>query len=109
MSNYFEGRLFREHIVCKSGLRLSIQASERHYSIPKKQNAFSYYACEVAVIGQKRVKALDKYIGHKQDYCNMLGGFCYSSISANTIMKVIVKNGGVSEGELPPLKFERNK
>ena len=60
-------------------------------------------------MGKKRVKALDKYIGYKQDYCNMLGGFCYSHISANTIMKVIVKNGGVSEGELPPLKFERNK
>ncbi len=100
-------RIFREHIICKSGLILSIQASERHYSAPATNNAFFYTHCEVAVIGKKRIKAFNKCIGYKPNYCGGIEGFVYEYIPAKTILKVIFKNGGIIQGELPPLKFER--
>jgi|21_taG_2_1085346.scaffolds.fasta_scaffold41987_1 hypothetical protein len=109
MSKYFEGRFFREHIICKSGLKLSIQASDRHYSIPRENNAFSYSHCEIAVINKKRIKAFNKCQGFKPYYCEGIEGYVYERIEANTILKVIMKNGGILEGELPPLKFDRKR
>jgi len=103
----YSGGFFREHIICKSGLRLSIQASKSHYSLPKKSNSFSYSHCEVAVIGKKRIKAFNKCVGYKPDYCEGIEGYVYEYIPAKAILKVIFKNGGILEGELPPLKFER--
>jgi len=100
-------RIFREHIICKSGLRLSIQASVRHYSVPKEDNAPYYTHCEVAVIGKKRIKAFNKCAGYKPYYCSGIEGYVYEWLKASTILKVIIKNGGILEGELPPLKFER--
>jgi hypothetical protein len=100
-------RIFREHIICKSGLRLSIQASVRHYSVPKEDNAPYYTHCEVAVIGKKRIKAFNKCAGYKPYYCRGIKGYVYEWLKASTILKVIIKNGGILEGELPPLKFER--
>jgi len=109
MGNYckYVNKVFREHIICKNGLRLSIQASKSHYSIPSKDNSFSYSHCEVAVLNKKRIKALNKCIGYKPDYCEGIQGYVYSRIKASTILKVIIKNGGVLKGELPPLKFEK--
>ena len=76
----------RPELVCKDGLTLSVQASERHRSIPADiVSGEDYGAVEVFAEG-KRIEALEEYM-------DLDGTYPYVSIFA--LQKLIDEHGGI--------------
>ena len=56
-----QSKWVRPHVICADGYTMSIQASDYHYCIPRKDNADDYEAVEVMVISSRDPKSLRPY------------------------------------------------
>ena len=84
-------------VVCADGFEMSVQASDGHYCIPRKDNAERYAAVEV---------------GFPSIVESMLMPFCedpskptetvYGYVPVEKVSLIIAKHGGIVSGELPP-------
>lgn len=78
-------------VICKSGLKLSIQASQGHYCSPKKTlPAENYSAFEIGY-PSKVVKELHDYAENRYDLLNTIYGW----VPVSVIKKIIKRNGGI--------------
>ena len=87
-------------VVCGDGFRMSVQASNMNYSVPK-DNVGPYSEVEV---------------GHPSEYDMYLAPYAedpgrptqtvYGYVPAHVVQMVIDARGGIVEGELPPLRFD---
>ncbi len=84
-----KGWCVRTMLILKSGLKLSVQASENHYSIPRKDSDF-YTAFEVGY-PTKKIKELLKFADDKKNPT----GTVYSYVPFEVIEKIIKDNKGI--------------
>ena len=82
---------------CKmgNGNIMSVQASAFHYCHPKKDNAEVYTTVEVALFDHK---VLD------EDGQPKMIGDPHAFVNATQLNQFIADNGGIVEGELPPME-----
>jgi len=113
------GKFKYNYITCQNGLTMSIQAGEGLSSAPAKNDSKAFYSCEIAVFGVFKdgnlygISNIEKFQDEQFDkepyFCKGIKAFIYNYVPAPVILEVIMDNGGVLEGELPPLKFEAEK
>lgn len=78
-------------IVCKDGLRLSVQASEYHYCAPRLTGCEIYYEVEVG-FPSVRVESLMPYAEDENSPTETVYGF----VPTDIVAKVITDHGGVA-------------
>jgi hypothetical protein len=81
-----------KEIECNDGLTLSVQASKRHYSTPKQDNAFPYSAVEIG-FPSKKIKEILQYANDKKRPKQTLYGW----VPIQTVIEVVEKHGGIKE------------
>ena len=89
--------LNNEKIICADGFEMSVQASETHYCSPRETGAVRYSAVEVGI--PSRLEEL------LMPYCedpDMPTDTVYGYVPVDVVTNVIVKHGGMVEGEVPP-------
>jgi hypothetical protein len=79
----------RNHIVCKDGFRLSVQASVTHYCRPRVDNAPRYEYVEVANRGDV-IDALASYLEGLTDLK------VYPYVPVALVESVILQHGGIA-------------
>lgn len=87
---------FCEQIVCKSGLKLSVQASSGHYCEPR-DDIGPYVAVEVGFPS--------RMVPEFMEYCedpDKPTKTVYGWVPTLTVRSVIADNGGAISGTLPP-------
>jgi len=85
--------MMRKPILCTDGTIISVQASSTHYCSPRSDAAFAYGMVEVLVD-----KPNDPEGYNKTDKL-------LTWVSAEDLMTLIAKHGGIIGGQLPPLDF----
>jgi hypothetical protein len=109
--------IFRETVVCRNGLKLSVQASTGHDCLPRDMDG-PYTHVEVMVsppgfpindsafefswicqLSAGKFPATMKLLG-SIDHGDV--AFCTPAVN---LLDVIRENGGATEGELPPIDF----
>tara|TARA_R100000406_G_scaffold96190_1_gene93144 strand:- start:8114 stop:8485 length:372 start_codon:yes stop_codon:yes gene_type:complete len=80
-------------ILCTDGTIISVQASSTHYCSPKSDEAFAYGAVEILIDKPNDPEGYNKV--------TKMEGYC----SADRLMRLIIKHGGIIGGQLPPLNF----
>ena len=91
----FRDRL-NQQVVCADGFSMSVQANDSAYCSPRTSNAKSYEEVEVGF--PSSVEPL------LMDWCedpNDPTGTVYGYVPAQVVVNVIVKHGGMVEGEVP--------
>tara|TARA_Y100001938_G_C8064376_1_gene419283 strand:+ start:1229 stop:1612 length:384 start_codon:yes stop_codon:yes gene_type:complete len=83
----------RVPILCTDGTIISVQASSTHYCSPKSDEAFAYGAVEILIDKPNDPEGYNKTT-KMESYC-----------SADRLMRLIIKHGGIIGGQLPPLNF----
>ena len=83
-------------IVCADGFSMSIQASETAYCAPRMTGAARYSKVEVG-FPSSREDLLLEYAEDRGNPTETIYGF----VPANIVSLVIVKHGGIVEGQLP--------
>ena len=86
-------------IVCENGFQMSVQASEMNYWEPRDDYG-PYTLVEVGYPSRKE-SPLMQWAEDPDDPT----GTIYGWVPSNIIWDVILKNGGVVDGELPPLSM----
>ena len=86
-------------VVCENGFRMSVQADEMKYCEPRN-NTGPYTQVEVGYPSQKE-SLLMEYAENPDDPTETVYGW----VPSNIIWDVILKHGGVAQGELPPLSM----
>jgi len=88
----FPGRHVRPHILCKSGLKLSVQASEAHYCLPRETGSWPYSCVEVFIITPVRLPKEWRPFRAEKASDNML----FMNVPISLVNVLIEKNGGVA-------------
>ena len=88
--NRAEGVRLAKTVLCKSGLTMSIQASEWHYCQPRENSAFPYSRVEIGFPNQE-VKELMQYA---EDYENPTDTV-YGYVPVEVVEEVIKQHGGI--------------
>jgi hypothetical protein len=91
-------RKLYERIICKDGFSMSVQANEGAYCTPRKNSQPEYASVEVG-FPSSREDLIMEYAEDPKDPTETVYGW----VPAEVIRKVIVKHGGISTGEHPPL------
>ena len=83
-------------VVCADGFRVSIQASESHYSIPRVDNAERYTEVELGYPSQVDQLIID----YAEDETNPTATV-YGYVPSDIVYALLTKHGGVVEGDVP--------
>lgn len=84
-----DGNMSR-HVICASGLRMSVQASSDHYCRPRVDNAESYTHFEIGFPSN----VVPQILEYAEDADSPTGTvYCY--VPAEVIDAVIAENGGI--------------
>ena len=96
----------RDTVVCADGYKVSIQASEYHYCIPRINDAEEYGACELGFPNQPD-ELINEYAEYAEEseYTNTV----YAYVPAKVIQALLEKHGGIVSGECPPLRIEEKE
>ena len=86
-----------ERVVCKSGFSMSVQAHEHGYCSPRENGAERYAAVEVG-FPSEREPMLMEFAEEPDRPTETVYGYVPSQVVTN----VIVKHGGMVEGNAPP-------
>lgn len=90
--------MHRKAIICEDGFKMSVQASANHYCSPRTDSpATRYDTVEVGFPSQQE-DILMPYCENPDKPCETV----YAYVPATQVTLVIVKHGGIVEGELPP-------
>ena len=76
----------KEHLTCKSGIKISVQASKFHYCKPRKSHLKVYSHFEVAVSSNQTTY---KWLEYKVD------DNIYAYVPKHLIIQLIRQNGGL--------------
>jgi hypothetical protein len=91
--NYKPARI---RVVCKDGFNISVQAGDRHYSLPRNDTGlYSHVECGFP-------SAVDVLLIPFAEGSNFVRSI-YPYVPAEVIDKVIRLHGGIESGELPEL------
>ena len=88
---------YNKIVVCADGFEMSVQANIYSYSIPKEANAEKYEAVEVGFPTEVE-PLLEEYAEDPSDPT----GTVYGYVPVQVVTDVIVKHGGIVDGEVPP-------
>ena len=90
----------RRHIICADGTVFSIQASDYHYSEPKKSVKIE----DEDFKGYKSVEIMCED-GLDEDILaeHNSGMGVYEYVPAHKVIKLLKRHGGAIQGEIPPL------
>ena len=87
----------RKPVVCEDGFTMSVQASEYHYCSPRRSGlGESYTSVEVGFPSEKE----DLLMEHAEDY-DKPTGTVYPYVPVEVVLQVIMKHGGMVEGDTP--------
>jgi len=89
----------RKRITCIDGFTMSVQGSERNYCEPQ-DNAGPYEAVEIGF-----PNAPEPLIAGYAEEPDMPTETVYGWVPVGIVQAVIIKHGGVVEGELPPFEI----
>lgn len=81
----------REHAVCKDGFRISIQASEYHYCLPRVNGADSYESVELG-FPNREDELIMEYAEDPDDPTETVYGF----VPIEIVNQLIEKHGGIA-------------
>lgn len=84
-------------VQCEDGFSISIQASERKYCNPKN-NKGPYTEVE---LGFPNVKD-ETILPYAEDRMDPTGTV-YPYVPSEVVLEMLLKHGGIAEGELPPM------
>ena len=84
-------------VVCADGFNMSVQAHDGAYCEPCKDAARKYTLVEVGFPSQTEALILP-WAENKDDPTGTVYGF----VPVDVVTNVIVKHGGMAEGEVPP-------
>jgi hypothetical protein len=88
------GRQMTGEVICKSGLRMSVQAGDYHYCTPRENSpvkSYSHYTHFEVGFPTKRVEALMEYIEDADRPTDTV----YAYVPREVIESVIEDNGGL--------------
>tara|TARA_R100000750_G_scaffold41534_1_gene27006 strand:+ start:277 stop:681 length:405 start_codon:yes stop_codon:yes gene_type:complete len=80
-------------IRCKDGFRMSVQASETHYSIPREDGKF-YTHVEIGYPSSE-----EESLKEWGDY----GGEVFAYVPSGVVFDIIESHGGIRGGQIPPM------
>lgn len=80
-------------IRCKDGFRMSVQASETHYSTPREDGKF-YTHVEIGYPSSH-----EESLKEWGDY----GGEVFAYVPSGIVFDIIESHGGIRGGEIPPM------
>ena len=83
-------------ILCADGFRMSVQASAGNYCTPRISNAKRYDAVEVGF--PSREEPLLMEYADETNWTDTVYGY----VPVQVVTNIIVKHGGMVEGEVPP-------
>ena len=86
-----------KRIVCKDGFTMSVQASEGNYCEPRLNNAESYSEVEIGFPSWEEPLIMP-WCEDDRDPTHTVYGY----VPVDVVTNVIVKHGGIVEGEVPP-------
>ena len=86
-----------EVVVCADGFRMSVQAHDGAYCSPRANDAEKYQAVEVGFPTQEEPLIME-WAESPDDPTNTVYGW----VPVDVVTNVIVKHGGIVEGEVPP-------
>lgn len=80
-------------IECKDGLKLSVQASASHYSVPRADNMYPYGLVEVGYPSET-IPEIIEYANNPDNPTMTVYGY----IPINLVIEIIEKHGGIKVG-----------
>ena len=83
-------------VVCSDGFAMSVQAGETQYCHPRQNGADKYTEVEIGFPNRSE----DLLLEYAED-CDRPTETVYPYVPASVVTLVIVKHGGMVEGELP--------
>ena len=87
----------KQPIICADGFTMSVQASEYHYSTPRRTDAESYTEVEVGY-----PSPFEPLLLHLAEDRDMPEKTVYPYVPTQLVALVIAKHGGMVSGDLPP-------
>lgn len=96
-------RKFYEHVLCRDGFTMSVQASETHYCDPRRDKG-PYSEVEIGYPSQT-----DALLLPFAEDNNRPTETVYPYVPAQVVFDVIFEHGGMVSGELPPLILREEK
>ena len=84
-------------VVCVDGFTMSVQANEGSYCTPRCNNAQRYSQVEIGFPSQ-----IEELIMPWAEYQLKPTDTVYGYVPVERVTEVIVKHGGMVEGEVPP-------
>ena len=91
------GRKLNEAVVCADGFKMSVQANPTAYCEPRSGICENYTLVEVGFPSAEE-SLLMPWAESPEDPT----GTVYGYVQVDVVTKVIVKHGGMMEGEVPP-------
>jgi len=90
-------RRLNQSVVCADGFRMSVQANDTAYCSPRHSDAGKYSFVEVGFPSEKET-LLMPWAESPEDPT----GTVYGYVPVDVVTNVLVKHGGMVEGEVPP-------
>ena len=90
-------RNLNQQVVCADGFEMSVQANEGAYCEPRLNNQKKYNLVEVGYPSQ-REELIMPWCENDHQPTNTVYGY----VPVDIVTNVIVKHGGMVEGEVPP-------
>ncbi len=90
-------KFLNEIVVCADGFRMSVQGHEGAYCEPRLNNQKKYNLVEVGY-PSKREELIMPWAEHPAQPTDTVYGY----VPVDVVTNVIVKHGGIVEGEVPP-------
>jgi len=90
-------RFLNDTVVCADGFRMSVQGNEGAYCEPRLNNQKKYNLVEVGFPSAEEELIMPWCENPRQPTDSV-----YSYVPVDVVTNVIVKHGGMVEGEVPP-------
>ena len=84
-------------ILCADGFSMSVQAGAESYCTPRHDDATAYTEVEIGFPNSQE----DLLMRYAED-TNSPIGTVYGFVPVQVVINVLVKHGGIVDGELPP-------
>lgn len=85
------------HVICSNGFSMSVQANKAAYCSPRIDDAERYHKVEVGFPSRDESLLKPYQDDDHEDMTNSVFGY----VPASIVNLILVKHGGVVEGELP--------
>jgi len=90
-------RFLNDTVVCADGFRMSVQGNEGAYCEPRLNNQKKYNLVEVGYPSQEESLIMPWCENPRQPTDSI-----YGYVPVDVVTNVIVKHGGIAEGQVPP-------